>query len=95
MVKEHEKEQKPIYYINKTLILAKTRYSHLEKAVLAMVTTIRKLWPYFEVHTVGVITYLSLKGALFQPDITERMMKWASELGNLDIRFILKTTIPQ
>ena len=48
--------QQPVYYISKTLVDAETRYLPLEKLVLALVHTIRKLTHYFQAHTVVVLT---------------------------------------
>ena len=39
--------QQPIYYVNKTLVNAETRYLPLEKLVLALVHATRKLPHYF------------------------------------------------
>ena len=39
--------QQPVYYISKTLVDATTRYLPLEKLVLALVHTTRKLPHYF------------------------------------------------
>ena len=39
--------QRPVYYISKTLVNAKTRYLPLEKLVLALVHATRKLLHYF------------------------------------------------
>ena len=39
--------QQPVYYINKTLVDAETRYLPLEKLVLALVHATRKLPHYF------------------------------------------------
>ena len=48
--------QHPVYYINKILVDAKTRYLPLEKLVLALVHATRKLPHYFLAHTVYVLT---------------------------------------
>ena len=48
--------QQSMYYINKTLVDAKTRYLPLERLVLALVHAIRKLPHYFQAHTVYVLT---------------------------------------
>ena len=48
--------QRPVYYISKTLVDAKTRYLPLEKLVLALVHATRKLPQYFQAHTVFVLT---------------------------------------
>ena len=47
LVKEEEKIQKPVYYVRKTLHGAKLNYSAIEKFALTMITTSRKLRPYF------------------------------------------------
>ena len=44
--------QHPVYYISKTLVDVKTTYLPLEKLVLALVLTTRKLPHYFQAHTV-------------------------------------------
>ena len=48
--------QQPVYYISKTQVDAETRYLPLEKLVLALVHTTRKLPHYFQAHTVYVLT---------------------------------------
>ena len=48
--------QQPVYYISKTQVDAETRYLPLEKLVLALVHTMRKLPHYFQAHTVYVLT---------------------------------------
>lgn len=53
--------QHPIYYVSKTLLDAKTRYSHLEKLALALVTTARKLRPYFQCHPICVVSTFPLQ----------------------------------
>ena len=48
LVKEEEKIQKPVYYVSKTLHGAELNYSAIEKFALTMITTSRKLRPYFQ-----------------------------------------------
>ena len=50
-----QRVQQPVYYINKTLVDAETRYLPLEKLVLALVHATRKLIYYFQAHTVYVL----------------------------------------
>jgi len=47
--------QQPMYYINKILVDAETRYLPLEKLVLALVYATRKLSHYFQAHTVYIL----------------------------------------
>ena len=48
--------KQPIYYVSKTLVDAETRYLPLEKLILALVHTTRKLPHYFQAHIVYVLT---------------------------------------
>lgn len=49
-MKEEGKVQKLIYYVSKVLHEAQPNYSTVEKFVLAMIMTSRKLRPYFQAH---------------------------------------------
>ena len=48
--------QQPVYYVSKSLHEAEVRYLPLEKAILAVVHATQKLPPYFQAHTVVVLT---------------------------------------
>ena len=67
--------QQPVYYVSKSLNEAEVRYLPLEKAILAVVHTIRKLPHYFQAHTVVVLTQLPLKSILRSADYTGRVAK--------------------
>ena len=56
--------QRPVYYVSKSLHKAEVRYLPLEKAILAEVLGTHKLPPYFQAHTIVVLTQLSLKTIL-------------------------------
>ena len=48
MFKEDEnKKQRPVFFVNKSLIDVETRYSHLDQATLALRVATNKLRPYF------------------------------------------------
>ena len=47
LVRERDKVQQPIYYYSRALRGAEERYLKMEKLILALVTTSRKLRPYF------------------------------------------------
>ena len=47
LVRESEGAQRPIYFVSKTLLDAETRYLPIEKLVLALVVSARKLKHYF------------------------------------------------
>ena len=47
LVREEDKVQKPMYYASQALRGAEERYLPMEKLAFALVTTTRKLKPYF------------------------------------------------
>ena len=79
--------QQPVYYISKTLVDTETRYLPLEKLVLALVHTMRKLPHDFQAHTVFVLTEYPLQSLLKRSDFTGRIAKWGTRLGSFDIRY--------
>lgn len=76
LVKTEWDHQLPIYYVSKALLQAKTRNPDVEKLTLAFVTTSRKLRPYFQAHTIHILTNFPLKQVIQKPDTSERLMKW-------------------
>ena len=67
--------QMPVYYVSKSLHEAEVCYLPLEKVILAVVHTTRKLPHYFESHTVVVLTQLPLRSLLRSADYTGRIAK--------------------
>ena len=65
----------------------------MEKLAFALVTTTRKLKPYFQAHTVVVLTDRPLRRAMSNPDTVGRLLLWAIELSELDIQYRHQTTI--
>ena len=55
-VQDENGVQRSVYYVSKSLHEAKVHYLPLEKAILAVMHTIRKLLHYFQAHTVMVLT---------------------------------------
>ena len=50
LIREEGKIQWPVYYVSKRLLDAETHYPNLEKLALSLVTSSRKLRPYFQAH---------------------------------------------
>ena len=63
----------------------------MEKLIFALVTAARKLHPYFQAHTIEVPTEYPMKQVLHKPETSGRLMKWAIELSEFDIRYKPKT----
>ncbi|KAK0581332.1 hypothetical protein LWI29_012530 [Acer saccharum] len=87
LVREEDNSQHPVYYVSKTLLDAETRYSRLEKLALALDVTARKLRPYFQCHSIKVLTTYPLKNILHKLELLGRLTKWAVELSEYDISF--------
>ncbi|XXG53275.1 hypothetical protein AAC387_Pa03g1392 [Persea americana] len=93
LIKEDDGQQRPISYTSKTLLDAETRYLQLEKLALALVSASRKLSHYFQTFTIVVIREYPLKALLRKADFSERISKWAVELGQYDIQYQPRTSI--
>ena len=65
----------------------------MEKLILALVTTSRKLRPYFQAHTVEVPTEYPMKQILHKPETSGRLIKWAIELSEYDNRYKPRTAV--
>ncbi|XP_058192262.1 uncharacterized protein LOC131309677 [Rhododendron vialii] len=65
----------------------------IQELALALVSAARKLLPYFQSHSIIVLTEHPLKALFRKVDLSNRVSKWAVELANFDIRFEPRTTI--
>jgi hypothetical protein len=53
----------------------------------------RKLWPYFQAHTIQVLTEYPLRKVMQKLDLSERLAIWAIELGQFDLEFVPRNAI--
>ena len=65
----------------------------MEKLVLALVITVRRLRPYFQAHTIEIPIEHPMKQILHKPETSGRLVKWAMELSEFDIRYEPRTAI--
>ncbi|XP_010462569.1 PREDICTED: uncharacterized protein LOC104743154 [Camelina sativa] len=91
LIKEDRGDQHPIFYVSKSLDGAELRYPTLEKLAYAVVISARKLRPYFQSHTVEVLTNQPLRTILHSPSQSGRLAKWAVELSEYDIEYKNRT----
>ena len=61
LIREEERVQKPVYYASRALREAEERYPPMEKLAFALITIARKLKPYFQAHTVVILTNKPLR----------------------------------
>ena len=59
----------------------------------ALVTIARKLKPYFQAHTIIVLTDQPLKRAMSNLEAAGRMALWAIELSEFDVQYHLRTPV--
>ena len=83
---EHRK-QRPIFFINKSMSKAKTQYTRLEQAALALRIDAKKFHPYFQAHPITILTNLPLRSTIHKPNLSRRMARWAVEPSEFDIQY--------
>jgi hypothetical protein len=72
---------------------SKLFYSELEKMTYAVVMAKRKLRHYFQSHNISVPTAFPLHDMFENKESTRRMGKWATELAEHVINFVLRSAI--
>ncbi|KAK2998543.1 hypothetical protein RJ639_023122 [Escallonia herrerae] len=93
LVREEDGVQKPIYYVSKVLQDVETRYPKIEKIALALIILARHLRPYFQSHTIVILTDQPLGKVLLSPKALGRLVNWSIELGEFDIQYKSHTII--
>ena len=87
LVRDEGRVQKPVYYTSKALRGAERRYPLIEKLAFALITAFRKLRHYLQAHVINVITDHPLKKAMNKLEAAGRLIQWAIELNEFDIRY--------
>ncbi|KAM2027607.1 hypothetical protein ACFX1T_019874 [Malus domestica] len=87
LIRKNGNVERPVYYASKALQDAETRYFNIEKLALALVMSAQKLRPYFQAHSIIVLTNHPLRQILQSPNTSWRMIKWAIVLGEFDISY--------
>ncbi|XP_077232510.1 uncharacterized protein LOC143869838 [Tasmannia lanceolata] len=89
LVREERSQQKPVYYVSKVLHDAEIIYHRVEKLAYALVMAARKLRPYFQAHTIKVLSRSELSE--FDIQYAPRPTIKAQVLAD----FVVECTIPQ
>ncbi|GAA0158161.1 hypothetical protein LIER_15258 [Lithospermum erythrorhizon] len=90
LVREEARVKKTIYYVSHVLHAPKENYPRIDKFIMALVISTRKLKAYFEAHPIVVVTKQTMKRILSNPSQTGRLTKWAIELSAFEITFVPK-----
>ena len=89
LVRKEDECQKPIYFISRAFQGVEERYPQIEKLAFALVIVARKLKPYFQAHTIIVLTNQPLRRGMSSPKAAGQMALWAIELSEFDIQYRL------
>ena len=65
----------------------------MEKLAFAFVIVAQRLKPYFQAHTIVVLTDKPLRKAMSSPEAAGRMALWAVELSEFDIQYRPRTAV--
>ena len=57
----------------------------MEKLAFTLVTVTRKLKPYFQAHTMVILTNKPLRRAMNNPEAARQMALWAIELSEFNV----------
>jgi len=80
-------EQKPIYFVSRSLQSAETRYPKVDKVALTLVYAARRFRPYFQNHQIIVRTDYPISKILRKPELAGRMVTWSIELSEYGIKY--------
>ena len=93
MVREEGGSQRPVYFTSRALRGAEERYPQIEKLAFVLIIAAQKLKPYFQAHTIVVLTEKPLRKAMSSLEAIGRMALWAVELSEFDILYHSRTAI--
>ena len=82
-------KQRPVYFVSKMLTGTET----IERIALALRMATKKLCPYFQAHTIIVLTSYPITTILHKLDASGRILKWVSELSEFDIVYCPRSAI--
>ncbi|GJU17868.1 reverse transcriptase domain-containing protein [Tanacetum coccineum] len=93
LMTERDTVQTPFYFISCALQGPELNYSQMEKLVLSLVFTAKRLRRYFQAHPITVITDQPIKQIMSYPDVAGRLQKWSVMLGEHNITYRLRTSV--
>jgi len=93
LTEDSEERERPIYFVSKVFKGAKLRYQKIKRLAVAIITTARKLRPYFQSNKIIVKTNYPVKQVLSKPDLAGRMVSWSVELSEYDLQYVPRSNI--
>ncbi|KAI5323895.1 hypothetical protein L3X38_032968 [Prunus dulcis] len=68
LIRSKDNVMHPVHYVSKALQDAEVRYPDIEKLAFSLVVSARRLRPYFQAHTIHVLTNQPLRQVLQKPE---------------------------
>ncbi|GJZ37581.1 reverse transcriptase domain-containing protein [Tanacetum coccineum] len=93
LMTERDTVQTSVYFVSRALQGPELNYSPMEKLVLSLVFTAKRLWRYFQAHPIVVITDQPIKQIMSRPDVAGRLQKWSVMLGEHSITYLPRTSV--
>ena len=93
LIREEGRVQKPVYYTSRALRGAEARYPQIEKLAFTLITASRKMRHYFQAHVINVMMDHPLKKAMNKLEAAGRLIQWAVELNEFDIKYLSRHAI--
>ncbi|KAK9049713.1 hypothetical protein SSX86_031318 [Deinandra increscens subsp. villosa] len=90
---ERADQQVPVYFVSRAMKDPETRYTKIEKLLLALIHTARRLRRYFQAYRITILTNYPLREVIQRPETSGRFAKWAIELGEHELHFKPRTAI--
>ncbi|GJX08451.1 reverse transcriptase domain-containing protein [Tanacetum coccineum] len=85
--------QTPVYFVSRALQGPELNYTPMEKLVLALVFSAKRLQRYFQAHAIAVIIDQPIKQIISRPDVAGRLQKWSVMLGEHNITYRPRTSV--
>ena len=93
LVREEDRVQKPVYYTSRAFWGAEEKYPPMEKLAFTLVIAACKLKPYFQAHTMVILSDKPLRRAMSNLEAAGQMALWAIELSVFNVQYYLRTVM--
>src|SRR5438270_8910309 len=93
LMREESSVQLPIYYVSNIFKSAEVRYSRIEKIGYTLLLASRRLRPYFQAHTIQVMTDVPLGKYFTKLHQSGRMLNWGVELSEFDLKYVARSSM--
>nr|GEV74299.1 reverse transcriptase domain-containing protein [Tanacetum cinerariifolium] len=85
--------QMPVYFVSRALQGPELNYTPMEKLVLSLVFTDKRLRRYFQAHPIVVIIDQPIKQIMYHPNVAGRLQKWSVMLREHNITYRPRTSV--